>query len=227
MIALRSLGAFQNGIHPFRSIRLYKSVVQTRWENASHLIPWYREMTDEVTKVERLCFTQLHGQETARQVHRCRAASRITDMDTWRKLLVCKMIKRLCTSKLALEIGLQTTKSTQELGTCEEDLLQATQDPEIPEEARATALDTDLLNLKTKLNKEATDNAEKLRPRPISAANINVLSHCSNYTRSSLEYWHWNGHWCCSHPTATPASEDGCQLWGRGYSTQHARENSP
>ena len=51
-------------------------------------------------------------------------------------------------------------ENSQELAACEEDLLQATQDPEIAEEARATALDTDLQLLKTKWNKEAAENAE-------------------------------------------------------------------
>ena len=126
LIALLSLCPFQNGIHPARSIRLYKIVVQTRWEYASHLIPWDREMSDKVTKVERPFFTQLYGRAAAKQVDRRKASSRITKVDTRRKLLACKMIKRLRARKLALENGPQTPKRTQELAACEEDLRQAT-----------------------------------------------------------------------------------------------------
>ena len=40
MVALKALGAFQYGVHPALSIRLFKSLMQSRWEYTSHLVPW-------------------------------------------------------------------------------------------------------------------------------------------------------------------------------------------
>ncbi len=40
---LRRLGVFTNGVHPARSIRLYKSLVQSRWEYGMHLTPWTKK----------------------------------------------------------------------------------------------------------------------------------------------------------------------------------------
>ena len=96
------------------------------------------------------------------------------------------------TRKLALENRPQRPKIALELADCEEDLLQTTQDPEIAEEARATALDTDLQLSKTKWSKEAAENAEKLRPRPIPAGKINFLPSLFQllYPRSNREHVH-------------------------------------
>ena len=50
MIAsLRTLGAFDRGIHPARSIRSYKSLVQSRWEYAAHLTPRDSELDEAIS----------------------------------------------------------------------------------------------------------------------------------------------------------------------------------
>ncbi len=66
---LRRLGVFTNGVHPARSIRLYKSLVQSRWEYCLHLTPWTNRVAAEVRKVESMFFGQVFGKIAKRNVH--------------------------------------------------------------------------------------------------------------------------------------------------------------
>ncbi len=74
---LRRLGVFTNGVHPARSIRLYKSLVQSRWEYGMHLTPWTKKVSEEVKKVENMFFGQILGKVAKRSLERCRTMCRV------------------------------------------------------------------------------------------------------------------------------------------------------
>ncbi len=56
---LRRLGVFLNGVHPARAIRLYKSLIQSRWEYGIHLTPWTKKIEEKIKKVEGMFFGQI------------------------------------------------------------------------------------------------------------------------------------------------------------------------
>ncbi len=63
---LGRLGVFTNGVHLTRSIHVYKSLVQSRWECCLHLKPWK-------SRVELMFFGQISGRIAKRNLHRCRS----------------------------------------------------------------------------------------------------------------------------------------------------------
>ena len=101
--ALRVLGLFQQGIHPVKSIRFYKALVQSRRDNGVHLVPWNKGLTKEVNEVERMLFTQLFGKAAAKQADRFRATCWITKLQHRGSLLCGKMVLRFVSRKADLK----------------------------------------------------------------------------------------------------------------------------
>ncbi len=92
---LRRLGVFTSGVHPARSIRLYKSLVQSRWEYGIHLTPLTKKVLEEVKKVEHMFFGQMLAKVAKRSPARCRTMRRVLHPKIRRDVLARRFVRRL------------------------------------------------------------------------------------------------------------------------------------
>ncbi len=82
------------GINILKSIRIYKCLVQPRWEYAMHLTLWVPELSAHIEEVEKAFFSQLFGAIGRNRTKLLRLLCRISAAKDRRKILALKMLER-------------------------------------------------------------------------------------------------------------------------------------
>ena len=91
---LRPLGVYARGLSHVKSIRLYKALIQTRWEYAMHLTPWTERSKQAVKEVEKIFMHQIFGPVARGRVERLKLLCRISSPQDRRRILTQKMLRR-------------------------------------------------------------------------------------------------------------------------------------
>ncbi len=91
---LRSLGVSPKGIHIEKSIRIYKCLIQPRWEYAMHLVPWTPRIQQAIEDTEKTFFAQVFGNIGRKRSKRLRLLCRIDSAEHRRKILALRMLER-------------------------------------------------------------------------------------------------------------------------------------
>ncbi len=119
---MKRLGVFRLGSPPEKGIRLYKTLVQSRWEYGLHLTPWNEQISNAVASVESQFFGQILGKIGRSNIHRIRSMCRIQSPEDRRSLLAQCMTKRIKGKIARLREAPQSNRNKRELTEAENDL---------------------------------------------------------------------------------------------------------